>query len=273
MGRSSVTVSFPLLLLSPRFSDDSRAVRAAALDAGWDVIRPPTWRLPQEVVSEAARREMVPYGESLFCTWVASELDLALLATPHDFLARLPRAFLRRQVSYMTLAEAIALEERAFFKPAEDKWFRAGIYASGRELPGVEGLPGADPVLVSEPVTFGVEYRCFVLQGTVATCGIYLRHGELAVHEPPTPAEEDEATAFARSVLDAVDTPPAFVLDVGYVEDRGWAVVEANPAWASGVYGCAASAILPVLRRAARPHHALSDVDRRWLPPRPAIEG
>src|SRR5262245_38856761 len=34
-----------------------------------------------------------------------------------------------------------------------------------------------------------------------------------------------------------VALPPAFVVDVGLIEGRGWAVVEFNPAWCSGLLG------------------------------------
>jgi hypothetical protein len=45
----------------------------------------------------------------------------------------------------------------------------------------------------------------------------------------------------------------AVVMDVGYIEGRGWAVVEFNPAWCSTLYGCRPADALPVLRRACRP--------------------
>ena len=35
-----------------------------------------------------------------------------------------------------------------------------------------------------------------------------------------------------------VSSPPAFALDVGIIRDRGWAVVECNECWASGIYAC-----------------------------------
>jgi len=58
--------------------------------------------------------------------------------------------------------------------------------------------------------------------------------------------------AFAQRVLQikSVQFPPAFVLDVGYIKDQGWAVVEANAAWGSGIYGCDPSMVLKVLKRA-----------------------
>jgi hypothetical protein len=59
--------------------------------------------------------------------------------------------------------------------------------------------------------------------------------------------------------------PPAFVADVGVIEDRGWAVVEFNPAWSAGLLGADPRAVLPVLRRATRRHDALDEPDARWV--------
>ena len=58
--------------------------------------------------------------------------------------------------------------------------------------------------------------------------------------------------------------PPAFVLDIGQVVGRGWAVIEANPAWASGIYGCDAAKILPILQRACIRTDRIDDADKRW---------
>jgi len=63
--------------------------------------------------------------------------------------------------------------------------------------------------------------------------------------------------------------PPAGVLDVGEIEGGGWAVVEANPAWASGLYDCKPARILHVLRRACIPLAAVSATDDRWILPGP----
>jgi len=40
---------------------------------------------------------------------------------------------------------------------------------------------------------------------------------------------------------------------VGHIKDRGWAVVEANAAWGSGLYGCDPVKVLEVLRCAVKP--------------------
>jgi hypothetical protein len=40
------------------------------------------------------------------------------------------------------------------------------------------------------------------------------------------------------------------VLDVGIIRGEGWAVVEANAPWGSGVYGCDPDQVLRVVQRA-----------------------
>jgi hypothetical protein len=43
------------------------------------------------------------------------------------------------------------------------------------------------------------------------------------------------------------------VLDVGIITNRGWAVIEQNAAWGSGIYGCDPVQVLEVIRHAANP--------------------
>lgn len=43
------------------------------------------------------------------------------------------------------------------------------------------------------------------------------------------------------------------VLDIGTISGRGWAVVEANAAWGSGIYGCDPMEVLGVIRHATKP--------------------
>jgi hypothetical protein len=50
-----------------------------------------------------------------------------------------------------------------------------------------------------------------------------------------------------------VELPRTAVLDVGIIADRGWAVVEQNAAWGSGIYGCDPVRVLEVLQYAAVP--------------------
>jgi hypothetical protein len=249
---SEEKVPMPTLVLPPRYTPDSIAVSKAAGRAGWGVERLGSWRVPGHL----AGQEVVLYGEPLFAAVVAGDLGLSLLEPPAGWLAGLPRELTRRGVRFTTLAEARTLPGPAFIKPAEDKCFPARVYAAGRDLPGEDVLPGSTPVLVSDPVDWQVEFRCFVLDGEVLTLSPYWRDGRLArADDGAWPATEEElagASSFAAAILrdPRASLPPAVVLDVGVIRGEGWAVVEANAAWGSGVYGCDPDQVLRVVRRA-----------------------
>jgi hypothetical protein len=163
------------------------------------------------------------------------------------------------------------LRDPRFIKPADDKCFAARVYESGSQLPSEDVLPDSTSVLIAEPVSWEVEYRCFVLERQVLTSSVYLRNGELAQHQDRTwdapDSEASEALDLARTVLrdPAVRIPPAAVLDVGRIAGRGWAVVESNAAWGSGIYGCNPAAVLRVIQRACIRRNKLNEVDRAWV--------
>jgi ATP-grasp domain-containing protein len=255
----------PTLVLPPRFTPDTLAVGHAAVAAGWAVERLSSWRVPEWLRGH----EVVLYGEPLFAAVVADELGLALLEPPFDWLSMLAAEYRQREVRFATLHEARQLQQRAFVKPADDKCFVAAVFPSGQQLPGEDVLPGGTPVLIAEPVQWEVEFRCFVLERQIATLSPYLRFGELAQSSDGSWADDrtDQARVFAQAVVsdDSVDLPPAVVMDVGIIQGRGWAVIEANAAWGSGVYGCDPAAVLDVVRRACLPRDRVSPEDQRWV--------
>lgn len=162
--------AMPTLVLPPRYSEDSNALWRAAIALGWDIERMTSWRAPEHLLAG----DVVLYGEQLFAETVAQQIGLALIEPRFDWLVRLPPAYVRRDVRFMTLDEARACGERAFYKPAA-------------------------------------------------------------------------------------------AIDVGIIEGRGWAVVEANAAWASGIYGCNAVDVLDAVRRSCRRPGGLSREDRAWI--------
>lgn len=193
--------------------------------------------------------------ESLFAHAVAKKLSLKLLEPDEDWLVRLPLKYRKRDVRLSTLGDARRLTEPAFVKPPNEKLFPAQVYASGDQLPA--DYDDSMPVLIAEPVHFEVEYRCFVLDRQVKTMSPYLQHGRLAkLDDFAAPNEEiEEASIFARQLLadDDVPLPRAVALDIGVIADRGWAVVELNAAWGSGIYGCDPSEVLAVIKHATTP--------------------
>lgn len=110
-------------------------------------------------------------------------------------------------------------------------------------------------VLVAEIVQWEKEFRCFILNRTLQTFSIYLRDGELqSKHDfRHTTTEDSEIHDFIETILadERIEMPQATVIDVGVIYGRGWAIVEQNAAWGSGLYGCDPLRVLEVLRYAS----------------------
>ncbi|OWK40781.1 ATP-grasp domain-containing protein [Fimbriiglobus ruber] len=241
----------PTLVLTPRFTEDAQALWRAAAQLGWAVERLTSWRVPDDLLTVP---EPLLYLEALFGPTLAEQFGLRLLEPAVDWLPRLPEEYRKRWVYLTTLGQARTIAQPAFIKPPNDKSFPARVYA-GRDLP-LE-YDDATPVLVAEVVSWEKEFRGFVLDRKVRTMSVYLRDGELQRENDfaCSAIEESEVRAFLETVLGdpRVDLPRAAVLDVGVIAGRGWAVVEQNSAWGSGIYGCDPASVLQVIRHAAVP--------------------
>ena len=243
----------PVLVLSPRYSPDSRSLARAADVARWDVERLHTWGIPSELRD---RRDIVIYGEHLFGEFLRDHLRIGLVEPPDDLLQRLPVDLRRRDVRLMPYREAQKETAPRFIKPPNFKNFKAAVYSSGIDLPDNSELV-TDDVLVSEVVKWDVEFRCFILNGAVVDLSAYARNGSLNATADlreswnATADEIASARATATAVIACgIELPVVYALDVGHIANKGWAVVEANAAWGSGIYGCDPARILPVLQRA-----------------------
>ncbi|WP_202947216.1 ATP-grasp domain-containing protein [Zavarzinella formosa] len=239
----------PTLILTPRFTDDAQALWRAAGRMGWGIRRLTSWRVSDD---ERLAPDPVLYLEGLFGPTLAEQFGLRLLEPAIDWLPRLPKEYRRRHITLTTFGAARQLTEPAFVKPPNDKSFKAGVFVSDQLPAGVDDLA---PVLIAEVVRWEKEFRCFVLDRVVRTISVYLRNGILQ-REQDFAAEASEtadALAFARQVIEdpRVDLPKATVIDVGVIAGRGWAVVEQNAAWASGIYGCDPEQVLETLQFAA----------------------
>jgi len=257
----------PTLVLSHRYSSDSNALFAAALASGWDVERLHSFQCPEGL----AGREPVFYGETLLADAIAADLGIALLEPTADWLPRLPARYRLREIRLMTLREAGKLPERVFVKPTDENCFPARVYQNGAANDPDPQIDGELPVLVSEPVVFDVEFRFFVVEHKIAAFSPYIRNGAIARDaDGDWTADKNEIDA-AKQAMTAlladpdVELPPAVVVDVGNMVGRGWGIVEANPAWASGLCGADPRGVLSVLRRATVARNPLAAADAKWV--------
>jgi hypothetical protein len=245
----------------------SRALAEAARQAGWDTY---SFEENPEIKS---RGKVVFYGGTDQALAAAAQFQLALLEPPFDLLVKLPLEFRRRAVEYGRFSDLARLKTRTFVKPADalNKSFDAGIYCHGHDIRTSQTVDGHSPVLAAEPVEWSAEYRCFILDGQVAAWSPYISFGR-PIWKPYGPGTLTAQTpANVQSFCDRLFTragvsfPPAFVMDIGLIEDRGWAVVEFNPAWCSGVLGADLKKVLAVLDRACQDASRVSSADQQWV--------
>lgn len=243
------------LILSPRYSDDARILGQAAKLRGWEVTKLKSSNIPEGLKAQACRL----YAEGFFAEFLAENLALELLRPADDSLARLETDFLRRDVSFYSVVNFERPKHAAFIKPADQKLFAVAVYEPDEPIPGLEQLAPNDPILVADVVKFVREYRFFVHKRNIQTGSIYLLDGQVPQAAVGYAGEGDtrwlEAVNFAQRVCrkTLIELPESFVLDVGLLDTNVWAVVEFNPTWASGIYGCDPHSVLDCLEASQKP--------------------
>ncbi|MDB6078477.1 MAG: hypothetical protein JWO82_2224, partial [Akkermansiaceae bacterium] len=176
-----------------------------------------------------------------------------------------------RKIELLTLQEARSATTPAFVKPADGKIFEPTVYASGADLPTEEHVDGSIPVLRSEIMNFRLEVRCFIHDRQIVTLSPYWRNDALALDEEGIwsfrDGEEAAARSFAEQVIgdERVALPPACTVDVGFDAKGHWAVIEANPCWGAGLYGCDPEKVLRSLGGAVMKKSDLMPQDLQWV--------
>lgn len=257
----------PTLILSSKKIHACQALAEVARQDRWDVA------FFDVDAPRQPRGRVVFYGGTDKAMEIAIRHGLSLLEPPFELLPALPFEFRLRAVELARFGDLNRLKAPAFLKPADalNKAFDAGIYSSARDIREHSRIADFTPILVAEPVEWTAEFRCFVLEGRIAAWSPYLSFGRpnwkqfaLNDRELPLPAHLemfcDRLFSKSRGAL-----PPAVVMDVGLIEDRGWAVVEFNPVWCSGLLGANPRKVLAVLVRACQDSSTISDSDRAWV--------
>ncbi len=245
------------VVFPPRLTESARRIWSAAERRGLTTVQLPTFAVPPGLIVEHL------HAGPTFADAVAPKVGLALLEAPPVLMSRLPREVTRRHISAMPIRDAWMLRTPAFIKTPNDKTIRAMIYSDGSRLPGPDAVDADTTVLVSSVVDFMTEHRLFVLDGRIHTAGQYADRGRPHLAEP-----DSSAIAFGTELLSgfASTLPSAIVIDVGETDD-GWAIVEANAAWASGCYLAEPDRVLDVIQRAAQPACRVSDRDAAFARP------
>jgi hypothetical protein len=256
----------PTLVLSSSYNTESKILRKAAQDLNWE-----TFRFEGDGMPKGYERRETRYA--IYCTvpkafTVARQLDSILMGCSANWLPELPETFSKRKIDLLELRNVAGLTGQRFIKPALGKSFDAAVSSGQQVMSKNSHLPPNLLVHASEIVEWETEYRCFAKDHEVMTLAPYRRDGvTFSSYESPLRGprrESEEASEFAHSVLQSVPCPGAFVLDVGIIKGRGWAVVEPNECWGAGIYGCTPSKVLEVLLAASVPKSKATKVDLKW---------
>ena len=226
-------------LLIPDKADDERdAVARAWCEAGGEVMRLARfWE-----VSGLNKECVCLYGGSSFSLVVAQKLGLELISPADDWLLHLDPKWLKRKISGALLAEIHSIHFPAFVKPVVPKIFRSGVFNSAQELADeCKGLAPDTRLLIGEVVRFEAEVRSFVTNQQILHCQIY--EGNAEIHD---------AENYLRSFLREVSLPVTCVIDIGFIPQRGWAIVETNASWGAGLNGCDARRVLEAIALATK---------------------
>jgi hypothetical protein len=183
------------------------------------------------------------YGTDSFCLVLQQKLGITLCSPSDDLLLQVPTKFLNRQITSQTLGEILPSRFPSFIKPVTPKQFRGALYESNDALATeCRGLPPDTLAFASEPVNFTAEARTFVMDGLVLDAAVYDGNPEAA-----------GAATFVEDLTNSMPLPRAVVVDVGFIDGRGWAVIEFNAAWGAGLNGCDPDKILPAIVAASEP--------------------
>jgi hypothetical protein len=233
-----------LVALSPMYTEDSNTLKKASLNSPYELNRfNGKWNVPEEFRDDV----IAVYGEDLYAEIVAEQCHLTLTKPNDNWLSKIPEEFTKRKISYGRLKDFVH-EKNIFIKCSDFKSFKAGVFDKVENINGFDSLDPESMVFTSEVVEWELEVRCFVLNNEIKTYSSYWRNNTFNTNLLSETEEKDMFEFFNDFIKQYSETlPKAIVLDFGIITGKGWALIEANPAWCSGLYACNAEKALEVI--------------------------
>lgn len=226
------------------YTEDSNALKKASINSPYELNRfNAKWNVPEEF-----RKDVIAvYGEDIYAEIVAEQCHLTLTKPDDNWLAGISETFTKRRISYGQLQEFIH-DENIFIKCSDFKSFKAGVYDKVTDIKGFDSVDLNATVFTSEVVEWNLEVRCFVLNGEIKTHSSYWRNDSFDTDSLSETEQKDLFDFFGNFIQHySSSLPNAIVLDFGIIKGKGWALIEANPAWCSGLYACDAEKALEVI--------------------------
>lgn len=212
------------LVLHPRYDEDTQRIWTAATGMSWNVER-------RGYHDQPAPFDAL-YGGYIWGAEIAVPAGIRLDSPPADYLWRLPFDLVKRS-AHGVLGKALSHFQFPQFVKAEDRSITSRVYQSVDDLP--PNISDDALYTIQEPVVWSREYRCFIVGDEILTASGYAADGGQEWRGDPFNAVAwlGDVLREAREAL-----PHAIVLDIGWIAGRGWAIIEANAAWCSGLYDC-----------------------------------
>lgn len=233
-----------LVALSPIYTEDSNNLKKASLSSPYELNRfNAKWNVPEEFRGDV----IAVYGEDIYAEIVAEQCNLTLTKPSDDWLSLISETFTKRKINYGKLKEFIHLEN-IFIKCSDFKSFKAGVFDKVTDINGFDSLDLGSMVFTSEVVHWDLEVRCFVLNGKIETYSSYWRNNQFDTQGLSETEKTQLFNFFDDFIVQYQNTlPNAIVIDFGIIQNKGWALIEANPAWCSGLYACNAGKALEII--------------------------
>ncbi len=258
--------SRPTLVVTQPFSLMAIGIMHFAKAARWNVIPNVGLMLPADV----REGEIAIYGDWRQVCAIAERNWLSLIAPHSRWLSELPPEFLGRKIEVVTWQQAKNIAEPKFFQSLDEQSEVTGVFDNGGGLPHREDIADDAAMLMSTPVDFEYEFRCFVVDGAVVAISPYNHQGKSCqvrgAWKAPEPLHEEAADFCSTLLADSrVDAPRAFVVDVGLMTGVGWVVVAARPTWCSDPYGCPPPGVLEGLKHSCTSRRNVQLSEQRWV--------
>jgi hypothetical protein len=222
-----------LLLLHQRYTPDDQAIWRTAIQRGWRTERIGTAQIDIERKT-LGYKYFRYYGNTMHYENCAQHLPVKCVPIDPHNLTRLPE-FTKRKIELLTVEQhGLIVPQKEFLKCPYTKWIESRVYNPGEHLQNVQAH---DFLYRQEIIQFTHEIRCFVLDGEILTASYYRNADKefepKELFDVPQEVREMAAQIFARCIW-----PRGVVFDFARLLDGSWAFIEANEAWASGLYDC-----------------------------------
>ena len=233
-----------LLILPVEHTKEDQAIWREALRRGWKTLR-----FNPSIPEEIGQYDMVRYyGNVLHKQRIEKYIPIHFKPISPTMLSDLHVSWTGREIKSMKYSELEnPLSQDRFVKCADIKWIQAGVYpASFDHRFEWKGMHSDDLIYVQEPFEFINELRCFVVGREVVTASWYRKNKEICIENVPITDDDFTAVVPRANTFNLTSVmreffsplPDGVVLDFGNDCHGRWTLIEANEAWASGLYDC-----------------------------------